>query len=110
MLFLYRPRQTWMPYRLPRNLTQQGAYNRDMQERYAATRRVPPAAPEPAAKARPSTATKATRATQTTKTAKASKAAAPASKPSTAAAKPASTPALSPGKLKAAVKRVERSK
>jgi hypothetical protein len=48
MLFLYRPRQTWMPYRLPRNLTQQGAYNRDMQERYAATRRVPPAAPEPA--------------------------------------------------------------
>ena len=45
-----------------------------------------------------------------TKTAKASRAAAPASKPSTTAAKPASTPALSPGKLKAAVKRVERSK
>ena len=30
MLFLYRPRQTWMPYRLPRNLTEQGAYNRQL--------------------------------------------------------------------------------
>jgi len=47
MLFLYRPRQTWLPYRLPRNLTvqQQRAYNLQMQDRFDATRRVPPAAP-----------------------------------------------------------------
>ena len=49
MLFLYRPRQTWMPYRLPRERTQQDAYNRDMQASYAATRRTPP--PVPAADA-----------------------------------------------------------
>jgi hypothetical protein len=41
MLFLYRPRQTWMPYRVPRRPSQQGAYNREMQEKYAATRQVP---------------------------------------------------------------------
>jgi hypothetical protein len=41
MLFLYRPRQTWMPYRLPREPTQQDVYNRQLQESYAATRRVP---------------------------------------------------------------------
>ena len=45
MLFLYRPRQTWMPYRLPREPTQQAAYNRQMQEAYAATRRVAPSVP-----------------------------------------------------------------
>jgi putative oligomerization/nucleic acid binding protein len=47
MLFLYRPRQTWLPYRLPRNLTvqQQRAYNLQMQDRFDATRRVPPAPP-----------------------------------------------------------------
>ena len=47
MLFLYRPRQTWLPYRVPRNLSaqQQRAYNLQMQDRFAATRRVPPAAP-----------------------------------------------------------------
>jgi len=47
MLFLYRPRQTWLPYRVPRNLTaqQQRAYNLQMQDRFAATRRVPPAPP-----------------------------------------------------------------
>ncbi len=47
MLFLYRPRQTWLPYRLPRNLTvqQQRAYNLQMQDRFDATRRVTPAAP-----------------------------------------------------------------
>jgi hypothetical protein len=47
MLFLYRPRQTWLPYSLPRNLTvqQQRAYNLQMQDRFDATRRVPPAAP-----------------------------------------------------------------
>ena len=36
MLFLYRPRQTWMPYRLPRNTTDQAAYNRRLQERFDA--------------------------------------------------------------------------
>ena len=45
MLFLYRPRQTWMPYRLPRNLAQQTEYNRHLQETYAATRRVTPPIP-----------------------------------------------------------------
>jgi hypothetical protein len=47
VLFLYRPRQTWLPYRVPRNLTaqQQRAYNLQMQDRFAATRRVTPAAP-----------------------------------------------------------------
>jgi hypothetical protein len=38
MLFLYRPRETWMPYRMPRNLTQQRAYNRQLQERFDQTR------------------------------------------------------------------------
>jgi Short C-terminal domain len=45
VLFLYRPRQTWMPYRLPRNRTQQAAYNRQLQEKYQSTRRVAPATP-----------------------------------------------------------------
>jgi hypothetical protein len=45
MLFLYRPRQTWMPYYLPRSRTEQGAYNRRLQERFEATRRVAPAIP-----------------------------------------------------------------
>ena len=40
MLFLYRPPQTWMPFRLRREPTQQQAYNRQLQERFAATRRV----------------------------------------------------------------------
>jgi putative oligomerization/nucleic acid binding protein len=43
VLFLYRPRQTYMPYRVPRNMYQQTAYNREMQERFDATRRVSPA-------------------------------------------------------------------
>jgi hypothetical protein len=52
MLFLYRPRQTWMPFRVPREPTQQEAYNRQMQDSFAATRRVTPApaggtAPDP---------------------------------------------------------------
>jgi hypothetical protein len=42
MLFLYRPRQTYMPFRVPRQPTQQAAYNRQLQESYAATHRVPP--------------------------------------------------------------------
>jgi hypothetical protein len=45
MLFLYRPRQTWMPYRLPRERSQQDAYNRHLQESYAATRRAAAAVP-----------------------------------------------------------------
>jgi len=45
MLFLYRPRQTWMPYSLPRNQTQQAAYNRQLQQQFDSTRRVPPAVP-----------------------------------------------------------------
>jgi hypothetical protein len=45
MLFLYRPRQTWMPFALPRNRTDQAAYNRQLQERFQATRRVPAATP-----------------------------------------------------------------
>jgi Short C-terminal domain len=45
VLFLYRPRQTWMPYRLPRNRSQQAAYNRQLQEKFDSTRRVAPAVP-----------------------------------------------------------------
>jgi putative oligomerization/nucleic acid binding protein len=42
MLFLYRPRQTWMPYALPRSRAQQAQYNRQLQDRFASTRRVAP--------------------------------------------------------------------
>jgi hypothetical protein len=45
MLFLYRPRQTWLPYPSPRRGTQQSAYNRQLQEKFSATRRVPPSPP-----------------------------------------------------------------
>ena len=41
MLFLYRPRQTWMPYRALRPPTQQQRYNRQLQDQFDATRRVP---------------------------------------------------------------------
>jgi hypothetical protein len=51
MLFLYRPRQTWMPYPSPRRGTQQSAYNRELQEKFRATRRVPP--PRPASTTSP---------------------------------------------------------
>ena len=47
MLFLYRPRQTWMPFRRPRPRTDQDAYNRRLQQSFAATRRVAPAEPSP---------------------------------------------------------------
>jgi hypothetical protein len=49
MLFLYRPRQTWMPFSSPRGRSQQAAYNRQLQDRFESTRRVPPPvlAPEP---------------------------------------------------------------
>ncbi len=45
MLFLYRPRQTWMPFSLPRNGTDQAAYNRQLQQQFESTRRVAPAVP-----------------------------------------------------------------
>ncbi len=45
MLFLYRPRQTWMPYRLPRQRGQQAAYNQQLQDQFGATRRVHPSTP-----------------------------------------------------------------
>lgn len=45
MLFLYRPRQTWMPYRVPGDVTQQDMYNRHLQEKFDATIRVPRQAP-----------------------------------------------------------------
>ena len=45
MLFLYRPRETWLPFRVPRNVTQQRAYNRQMQERFDETRVHEPATP-----------------------------------------------------------------
>ena len=48
MLFLYRPPQTYMPYRLPRNRMEQAEYNRQLQARFNATRRASsPPAPEP---------------------------------------------------------------
>ena len=45
MLFLYRPRQTWMPYPSPRGATSQAAHNRHLQDEFELTRRVPPAVP-----------------------------------------------------------------
>ncbi len=45
MLFLYRPRQTYMPFALPRRQAQQSAYNRQLQERFNASLRVEP--PDP---------------------------------------------------------------
>lgn len=50
MLFLLRPRQTWMPYALPRDRVQVEERNREWQRAYDATRRVPRDAPavEPA--------------------------------------------------------------
>ncbi len=49
MLFLLRPRQTYMPYALPRNQLEQEAYHRELEQAYASTRRVRP--PDPAAAA-----------------------------------------------------------
>ena len=45
MLFLYRPRQTWMPFARPMSRTDQAAYNRQLQGRFDSTRRVAPAIP-----------------------------------------------------------------
>ena len=47
MLFLYRPRQAWMPFSLPRNRTEQAQYNRQLQQRFSASQRVPPPRPRP---------------------------------------------------------------
>src|SRR5262245_9884401 len=45
MLFLYRPRQTYMPFTAPRNMMRQDEYRWQMQEAFDATHRVAPAAP-----------------------------------------------------------------
>ena len=45
MLFLYRPRETWMPFVPPRNRTDQAAYNRRLQQEFESTRRVAPVVP-----------------------------------------------------------------
>jgi hypothetical protein len=47
MLFLYRPRETWMPFARPMSRTEQATYNRHLQDRFASTRRVPAALPAP---------------------------------------------------------------
>jgi hypothetical protein len=47
VLFLYRPRQTWMSYPVPRPPTQQAAYNHELQEKFSATHRMPPSMPGP---------------------------------------------------------------
>lgn len=45
MLFLNRPRQTWMPWQSPHAGTQQYAYNQQLQQQFQSTRRVAPAIP-----------------------------------------------------------------
>ncbi len=45
MLFLYRPRETWMPFAGTRSHTEQAAYNRRLQQQFDSTRRVTPTAP-----------------------------------------------------------------
>ena len=45
MLFLYRPRQTYMPFRRPRPRTDQDLYNYQLQQAFSATRQVPAYAP-----------------------------------------------------------------
>lgn len=49
MLFLYRPRQTYMPFRRPRSRMEQDQYNLRMQQAFSVTHQVPPAAPAAAA-------------------------------------------------------------
>jgi hypothetical protein len=49
MIFLLRPRQTWMPYVLPRDRSQQDAYNKQLQTAYDSTRTLPPSASSTAA-------------------------------------------------------------
>jgi hypothetical protein len=45
VLFLYRPHETWMPFSLPRNRTDQAAYNRELQRQFQSTKRMPRPAP-----------------------------------------------------------------
>lgn len=52
MLFLLRPRQTWMPYSLPRDPNQMDEWNRLSRDAYGSTRRVAPAAADPLAQVR----------------------------------------------------------
>ena len=52
MLFLLRPRQTWMPYSLPRDPNQMAEWNQLSRDAYGATRRVAPAAGDPLAEVR----------------------------------------------------------
>jgi hypothetical protein len=47
VLFLLRPRQTAMPYALPRSREQQELYNEQLHKAYASTRRLAPAQPSP---------------------------------------------------------------
>jgi hypothetical protein len=47
VLFLLRPRQTWMPYALPRSVPQQNMQSQQLQKAYSSTRRVAPAVPAP---------------------------------------------------------------
>ena len=47
MLFLLRPRQTWMPYSYPRTRVEQDAHYRQLQEAYGSTRRAPEPQPGP---------------------------------------------------------------
>ena len=46
MLFLLRPRQTWMPIAYPRTRVEQDAHYEQLQKAYGSTRRT--AAPQPA--------------------------------------------------------------
>jgi hypothetical protein len=48
MLFLLRPRQTYMPYALPRDPKQMATRNRMSRDAYASTRQAAPYAPESA--------------------------------------------------------------
>jgi hypothetical protein len=52
VLFLLRPRQTWMPYALPRSRELQDAYNEQLRRAHASTRRVAPSGREPLAQVR----------------------------------------------------------
>jgi Short C-terminal domain len=53
MLFLYRPRQTYMPFRRPRQRMDQDRYNMQLQQAYSATHQVPQYAPADAPPAEP---------------------------------------------------------
>ncbi len=45
MLLLMRPRQTYLPYALPRHRMEQSEYNRQLQAQFEATVRVKPTTP-----------------------------------------------------------------